>query len=920
MEEVHLFILWENARDKQDVILEDIKENFNIIGLYNISWSKEKFSEELSRFYGTNLPKNSGKEQHCGNGDFLLVVVKVTNPKYEKRETSKGIQIVNIDMFDKKTYYRELTGGGHKVHATNSEAETNHDLTLLLGKNVEDYLKEVEQKNNNNLEIINYKNDIIGTNGFDTVSEMFYALNNCVNYAIIRNYEQLPEEIYINEHNDIDIICDSLENTAYILNAEKVFEEDYRVHYKVNVESNFAFFDLRCIGDDYYCEQMEKDILENRIYNQKGFYTISNEEYFYGLIYHALLHKPNFAKDYKLRLQKINPTGIELEKKEDFVNILNEWLLENDYAITKPIDLSVQFNLENAKIFDKIVEEDTNKIYQNSKLRKNILHWYPIKEKSDILQIGYDSIKVVEELCDKSQTVTLIVNNEKQKEEIYKKMSRDNLKIELSRDLMINDDKEYDYVTLIGTIEIYKEICEYNAYARLEKILNIAKSKCKQNGKILLAIDNKFGIKFWTSLDAQNNILCNGDKAISKSSIDELLNKTGLISYKYYYPLPDYKITNVIFTDEYLPDLDNIHRDFTYGKEEFISYNHTEAFEQILKEDSEKFPFFANSYFIEIAKNELEESHIRFVSYTNIRKERYKIQTIIYEDRVEKTNINGQSKRHIENIKRNIDILKKRNIKTLDTYQGNIIISKYIKDSKTYDKILLELLKNKNQDKFMKTIIEYKNILLKNLPKADFKEIRDNNIFTKYKIEGQGDIFNKLHFVKYGLYDMIFQNCFVIENELYYYDQEWYEDNVPVEFIIYRSILYCPSIHEYVKVDNLYKELHLKEYIEIFQKLEEKIQHKIRNESIWKMHNYTKTGQTLIDLYNNLQNETDSYKLELNNYKMKYENRLKYIEELENKINASEQERQIILNSKSWKVTKPMRWIFRNIKENRRKH
>ena len=145
MKEIHLFILWENARYKEKEILEDIKQNFNIIGLYNISWSNDKVAENFTRFYGTFLPKNSGKEIHCGRGDFLLVIVEDENPIYEERNTSHGPEIVNINMFDKKEYYRELTGGGHKIHATNSQEETNHDLTLLLGVNIEDYLNQLKR-------------------------------------------------------------------------------------------------------------------------------------------------------------------------------------------------------------------------------------------------------------------------------------------------------------------------------------------------------------------------------------------------------------------------------------------------------------------------------------------------------------------------------------------------------------------------------------------------------------------------------------------------------------------------------------------------------------------------------------------------------------------------------------------------------
>ena len=353
MRETHLFILWENARKKEKEILKDIKENFEILGLYNITWNKENFSNNLSRFYGTSLPKNSGKEQHCGNGEFLLVIVGVENPKYEERQTSKGLQVVNTNMFDKKTYYRELTGGGHKVHATNWEIETNHDLTLLLGKNIKDYLESINE--NDSKEIINLKQDLLGQDGFSTVKEMFYALNNCINYAIIRNYESLPDEIYINEHNDIDIVCDSYENAAYVLNAEKIFQEEYRVHYRAKVEGKVAYFDLRYVGDQYYYYKLEQNIIKNRKYNEKGFFTISDEEYFYGLIYHALLHKPQFSEDYKRRLEKMNKTNIELKTKEDYIKILEEWLLKNGYMITKPVDYSVQFNLGNVNRFNKLL-------------------------------------------------------------------------------------------------------------------------------------------------------------------------------------------------------------------------------------------------------------------------------------------------------------------------------------------------------------------------------------------------------------------------------------------------------------------------------------------------------------------------------------------------------------------------------------
>lgn len=377
-EELHLFIIWENARIKEKEILEDINKNFEIIKIYESQWSKEKFSNNLSRFYGTNLPENSDKELHCGNGKFLLVIVKVNNPEYENRNTSKGEKSVAVNMFDKKMEYRQWTGGGHKVHGTDSQKETNHDLTLLLGKNSEDFLKEnANQKWDGEIEQLNA--DLFGAEKWNSVEDMFYALNNCVNYALLRNYEVLPDEIYVNEHNDIDVICESLQDVAYILNATPVFSEDYRVHYKTNVEDKIAYFDLRNIGDNYYYDIIEKNILKDRIYNEKGFYTLNKEDYFYTLLYHALLHKPVFKEDYKQKLMDMQIENVNMETTlEEYIQILKKWLIKNEYIIIKPTDISVAFNKENAEAFGKLLYKDNSEQEslksQNEEMKQEILN------------------------------------------------------------------------------------------------------------------------------------------------------------------------------------------------------------------------------------------------------------------------------------------------------------------------------------------------------------------------------------------------------------------------------------------------------------------------------------------------------------------------------------------------------------------
>ena len=95
--EIHLFIIWEKARYKQDLILEDLNNKFSIIDVKEITWSKFYFSSNLTRFYGENLPKGSHKENHCGNGSFLAIIVEDLGPRYNERLTTKGLEKVNIN-------------------------------------------------------------------------------------------------------------------------------------------------------------------------------------------------------------------------------------------------------------------------------------------------------------------------------------------------------------------------------------------------------------------------------------------------------------------------------------------------------------------------------------------------------------------------------------------------------------------------------------------------------------------------------------------------------------------------------------------------------------------------------------------------------------------------------------------------------
>jgi hypothetical protein len=135
---VYAFVLWETARDQEARILTDLSRTFRVLGLVEVTWTPDHtFARSLTRMYGDALPPGSDKEQHGGTGPFMLVVVEDRRPRLRPRHTARGRRLVNARVYDARLRYREWTGGGYRVHASDSVTETQRNLVLLLGEGVD---------------------------------------------------------------------------------------------------------------------------------------------------------------------------------------------------------------------------------------------------------------------------------------------------------------------------------------------------------------------------------------------------------------------------------------------------------------------------------------------------------------------------------------------------------------------------------------------------------------------------------------------------------------------------------------------------------------------------------------------------------------------------------------------------------------
>lgn len=182
---------------------------------------------------------------------------------------------------------------------------------------------------------------------YKSMKEVFDILNqNQIVYAVLRNYDNLLEdEIYMDGHGDVDLICADSDLLAETIKANpqefhmKKGMSDL-VHYYFHLNGNYVSLDLRHIGDGYYCEKWQREMLDRRTMHN-GFYVLNEEDHFYTLVYHAIFQKKIFTKEYKERLTKMAKDlnlNVGNAQIQDFVFLLEKYMKANAYRYQYPVD------------------------------------------------------------------------------------------------------------------------------------------------------------------------------------------------------------------------------------------------------------------------------------------------------------------------------------------------------------------------------------------------------------------------------------------------------------------------------------------------------------------------------------------------------------------------------------------------------
>lgn len=333
--EIHLIVLWANARKAEARILADVPKHVEIVARLELSWPG-RAENGYQEFYGTYLPDARRKVREAGAGPFLALIVRDLKPRYAYRRTERGMEWLNERIYQMKRRYRNWIGGSHIVHATNSTEEAEHDIWLLTGSTPSDW--------ESGAALARPPRVTPGRREWESLREVFETLGHTVPYVVLRGYDHLPDDYARERDADIDLLVADCRNAAWVLHARKVYPQwSWRPHYEIRVKGEPVRLDLRSIGDGYYCEAWERDLLARRVWSGRGFFVPSAEDAFPSLAYHAVLQKkiatPNLEKVFALaRRQGVVPDVASV------LAALDAFMSARGYRFTRPTDRTVYYN------------------------------------------------------------------------------------------------------------------------------------------------------------------------------------------------------------------------------------------------------------------------------------------------------------------------------------------------------------------------------------------------------------------------------------------------------------------------------------------------------------------------------------------------------------------------------------------------
>jgi SAM-dependent methyltransferase len=206
--------------------------------------------------------------------------------------------------------------------------------------------------------------------------------------------------------------------------------------------------------------------------------------------------------------------------------------------------------------------------YHLSKLRHCLLRPLNIKRGDRVLEIGCGCGALTRYLGEiGADTVALEGSPARARIASARCSGLPNVRVYVDNLLDLDLAGSFDWVLMVGVLE-YAPVYVEGGEEPLNSYLGCATRYLSPGGKLVIAIENKLGLKYWNGcsedhlgkryVGIEGLYRAGQPVTLGKRELIELLKKAGFESTRFYYPYPDYKLPSVILTESGLnsPDFD----------------------------------------------------------------------------------------------------------------------------------------------------------------------------------------------------------------------------------------------------------------------------------------------------------------------------------------------------------------------------
>ena len=247
-------------------------------------------------------------------------------------------------------------------------------------------------------------------------------------------------------------------------------------------------------------------------------------------------------------------------------------------------------------------------LYHFSYLRENIIRWLPMDGSENVLEIGAGPGAITGALCEKGRQVTVIDLSKKRcLINAYRHKDCDNLHFLVGnfQDIEPKLTAQYDLITLIGVFE-YAQFSIQSEDPFVDYLKRI-RTHLAPGGRLVIAIENRIGLKYWAGATEDHTGIyfeglegyptTNYVRTFSKPELEQVIRRAGLSSMEFYYPYPDYKFPERIYSDAYLPKKGELNRNRqNFDRERIQLFSEERVYDTLI--ESGLFPQFSNSFLV----------------------------------------------------------------------------------------------------------------------------------------------------------------------------------------------------------------------------------------------------------------------------------------------------------------------------------